>query len=41
MTATPNARDTYIGRPYKVKTKLPFYDDRGAFKGVKLSKAML
>lgn len=27
-----------IGRPYRVKTKLPFYDARGVYQGVKVSQ---
>ena len=28
-----------IGRPYRVKTKLPFYDSKGVYQGVKLTGA--
>ena len=27
-----------IGRPYRVKTKLPFYDARGVYQGVKIGQ---
>ena len=27
-----------IGRPYRVKTKLPFYDARGVYQGVKVGQ---
>lgn len=27
-----------IGRPYRVKTKLPFYDHRGVYQGVKIGQ---
>ena len=28
-----------IGRPYRVKTKLPFYDGKGVYQGVKVASA--
>ena len=35
-TSKKNDKYTMIGRPYRVKTKLPFYDGKGVYQGVKI-----